>query len=180
MDRCTSGAREKSVQDRSHKLFFLTATAFMCAASIYGSQAGPTMLLSEDGPNFRSAELVPAGMPPLAQLAIFTMSGPEDTPREGNSAPQGTATIIPNATSCPVDGRALVSPPSVNSAIGSRTPIEKTLSPSQALSDAAIGTGSSCPSPRLDAGKAENLTPRGILSASPPRANTLSGPVISH
>jgi hypothetical protein len=171
------------VQDRSHKLFFLTATAFMCAASIYGSQAGPTMLLADDQPSLVSAhDNAPVGTHGMVELAMFAKSEStgHDALTDEHSAPQGTATVVPNPASCPANGKALVSPPTVNSAIGSLTPIEKSLSPSQTLSDAAIGTGSRCPPLRQDAGKAENLTSHGIPASIPQVTNTLSGPVIAH
>ena len=37
------------MQDRSHKLVFLGLTALMSAAAFYGSEIGPTLLITNDG-----------------------------------------------------------------------------------------------------------------------------------
>src|SRR5258705_8899768 len=46
------------MQDHSHKLLFLGLTGLMSIAALYGSEAGPTLLVGTDGsPPARSASL---------------------------------------------------------------------------------------------------------------------------
>jgi len=48
------------MQDHSHKLLFLGLTGLMSVAALYGSEAGPTLLVgTDDSPPARSASLTP-------------------------------------------------------------------------------------------------------------------------
>lgn len=146
------------MQDHSHRLLFLGATGLMCAAAVYGSQAGPALLLPPD----RSASSIETLFEPwtetqgiVRQVSFQTSETAAQTdanlPPDAAQQP-GTASVVPNNTSCPAaDAAALVSPPSVNGVIGSPTPLEKTALPRQGLAGASLGTGSSCPPARGDA-----------------------------
>jgi hypothetical protein len=144
------------MQDHSHRFLFLGATAIMCAVAVYGSQAGPAMLLPEDRPasTIAQAPFVASteAHGPLRRVSFRTSeSAPQthtDSPLDEAAQP-GTASVVPNDASCPAaDAAALISPPSVGGAIGSPTPIERTVLPRQGLTGAALGTGSSCPPAR--------------------------------
>ena len=162
------------MQDHSHKFFFLAATGVMCAAAMYGSQAGPSLLLPLEPPQFLSAEasMVASQRPHgLAQAVSFTASDVAqkgETAAANESGPPGNATVVPNSTSCPEsDASALVSPPSVNGAIGSPKPAEGVSTPN----DASLGTGSSCPPARKDAGIEVKSLPLAAIAAQPGATN---------
>jgi hypothetical protein len=82
--------------------------------------------------------------------------------------------VVPNRSSCPAaDASALVSPPTVNGAIGSPTPLETAAPPAQIATDAALGTGSSCPPPRQDTHIAAKAQLPGAASPHPQGENAL-------
>jgi hypothetical protein len=148
------------MQDQSHRLFFLAATAAMCAASLYGSQAGPMLFLPGARPGLAvsRADITPAAVGQgLARAVNFLASA--DSHNQSGEAPtaeetlRNTATIVPNKTSCLPNGGALVSPPAVNSAIGNVG--GAAARPAQIPTDAVLGTGSSCPPARGEIGLVE-------------------------
>jgi hypothetical protein len=169
------------MQDHSHRFLFLSATALMCAALVYGSRAGPTLLLP-DVPPPQSAIAKPPTVSSAAHGAVRSVSfrTSEAAPQTNGNSPvdeatqPGTASVVPNDASCPAaDAAALVSPPSVNAGIGSPTPIERTALPRQGLTGAALGTGSSCPPGRNNdaahkkpSAAADSLTPHGAGALS--------------
>ena len=58
------------MQDRSHKLVFLVLTALMSAAAFYGSETGPTLLITNDGfPPASLNQIDPFKAPFAAKLA---------------------------------------------------------------------------------------------------------------
>jgi hypothetical protein len=143
------------MQGNSHRLLFLGATAIMCAVALYGSQAGPTLLLPPDKSASRNETPFADWKEEHGTLRHVKFETTDAAQTGVNSsaleeAPMpGAVSVVPNGTSCPAaDAAALVSPPSVNAAIGSPTPIEKTALPRQGLVGAALGTGSSCPPAR--------------------------------
>lgn len=167
------------MQDHSHKFFFLAATGLMCAATMYGSEAWPSFLLPEDRVETSIAESPDSAAGRslgLAQAVSFRTS--DTLPREETTpiiaaSPPSTATVVPNRTSCPADADALLSPPSVNGAIASPTPAERPAPPTQALTGAALGTGSSCPPARPDTGLAAETPAPPSASLNSQAANRL-------
>jgi hypothetical protein len=139
------------MQDHSHKFLFLGVTAVMCAAAVYGSEAGPALLLPADKPisSLEAPFAVPTGTQGGVQAVSFrTSEAPpsQATPQLDEAQQRGAASVMPNSDSCPAaDAAALVAPPSVNGAIGSPTPLEKAALPRQGLTGPTLGTGSSCP-----------------------------------
>jgi hypothetical protein len=179
------------MQDHSHKFIFLALTGAMCAASLYGSQAGPSLFLSDTRPVFAVAEaLMTSGGPHgFAHAAPFSQVGftaeaaqlNEETPTDDVVPPTdtavskpSTATVVPNKSSCPAaDASALVSPPTVNGAIGSPTPLETAAPSAQIATDAVLGTGSSCPPVRHDTHMAPKAPLPGAISPNPRADNAL-------
>jgi len=163
------------MQDHSHRLLFLGATGLMCAAAIYASQAVPALLAPSD----TTAATMPFETSSETQSAVSEVSftpSPSASPTEENvaneSEQQGSASVVPNNRSCPAaDVAALVSPPSVNGAIGSPTPLENNTLPRQGLTGTALGTGSGCPPARdVSAPKiptAADAPPRNAAAALP-------------
>jgi hypothetical protein len=175
------------MQDRSHRFLFLSATAIMCAAAVYGSQAGPTLLLPDrpmpaivQTPFAASSETHGAaqsvGFVHAVGFRTSEIASQTDPDSPGNErAEPSTASVVPNDASCPAaNAAALVSPPTVNSAIGSPTPIERTVLPRQGLTGAALGTGSSCP-PGRDDGALQKVPSAAGDSRNPKGASALSG-----
>ena len=173
------------MQDHSHRFLFLSATALMCAAVVYGSRAGPTLLLPDVAMQFAVAKTptVSSDGHGAVQSVSFRTSetATSETARQTSANPPvdeaaqpGTASVVPNDASCPAaDAAALVSPPSVNAAVVSSTPIERTAPPRQGLTGAALGTGSSCP-PGRDNGAAHKLPSAAADSLTPKGAGALS------
>jgi hypothetical protein len=69
------------MQDHSHKLLFLGLTGLMSIAALYGSEAGPTLLVDTDG-----------ARPALS--ASFTRS-------EERASPFAAAKLAPHTANCP-------------------------------------------------------------------------------
>jgi hypothetical protein len=169
--------------DHSHRFLFLGATAVMCAAVVYGSQAGPALLLPEDRPGSSIAQApFVASTEVLGALRSVSFRTSESAPQTHADSPldeaaqPGTASVVPNNASCPAaDAAALISPPSVNGAIGSQTPIERSVLPRQGLTGAALGTGSSCP-PAHDA-SVQKIPSAAADSLNRRAAGALPGPV---
>ena len=175
------------MQDHSHRFLFLSATAMMCAAAVYGSQAGPTLLLPDrptpaiaQSPFVASSETHGAAQSVGFVHAVgfrTSQTAPQTDadPPVNERAEPSTASVVPNDASCPAaNAAALLSPPTVNSAIGSPTPIERTALPRQGLTGAALGTGSSCP-PGHDDGTVQKLPSAAGDSRNPKGASALSG-----
>jgi hypothetical protein len=175
------------MQDHSHKLLFLALTGAMCAASLYGSQAGPSLFLSDTVPEVTVAEssIASGGRHGFAHAVAFrtaqtgsqneeTSTDEVATPSAATAVPKpSTASVVPNKSSCPAaDAGALVSPPTVNGAIGSPTPLETARS-AQIATDAVLGTGSSCPPARHESDLAATPLP-GAISANPQGPNALT------
>jgi hypothetical protein len=124
------------MQDHSHKMLFLGASALMCAAAMFGSQAGPWLLVNEQG--------APVQFASDTGLRSDADGGSVFLPVADVQNHRSTATIVPNGTSCPAGNAArLISPAGV--------PPTGTPTPQPPLqSGATLGTGSSCPPPRAD------------------------------
>jgi len=133
------------MQDRSHKLLFLGASALMCAASMLGSQAGPWLLVDDNA--FPAVSFSPLHRTQFASdtgLIRDSHARPVFI-RVANVETRGsTATIVPNGASCPAANAARMITP------GSAPPTASAPQP-PLQSDAALGTGSSCPPARADA-----------------------------
>jgi hypothetical protein len=137
------------MRDHSHRFLFLAATGLMCATTILGSQFGPSLLLPD---NRSAAPYAAAGVvgtqPGNALIQTVNLSTPGSRSPGGESVvnkanPSGTASVVPNRNSCPAaDAATLLSPPTANGAIGSPPPVEQNAAP---ITDAELGTGSSCP-----------------------------------
>jgi len=138
------------MQDTSNRLLFLALTGAMCAAAMYGSEAGPVLFAT-------AASVQPAhAEAPDAAPIVFTAPMPDRKQSEPSrqSPPThdlGTATVVPNGTSCPGPAaRALVSPPAAGPKPAAGQSMSKfTAPPSQ---PASPGTGSGCPPTQADAG----------------------------
>ena len=168
------------MQDHSHRLLFLAATGLMCAVTVYGSQAGPGLLLPDSSSAMTAQFDEPIKGSSSARLSqaisfqtLQSSDQTEDTTTANEKGERSTASVVPNDASCPAaNAAALVSPPSVNSVIGSPTPIEKTALPRQGLTGTALGTGSSCP-PRHDV-QTPNLPSTAADSLNSKDGNALS------
>ena len=165
------------MQDHSHRFLFLAATGVMCAISVYASQAGPTLLL----PDRFGASTAPVSeetdSASLRQPIRFQKLESESQTADVAPANQteSSASVVPNDASCPAaNAAALVSPPTVNTVIGSPTPIERTALPRQGLAGPALGTGSSCP-PRRDIETPRALSATDGTSLNPKDRSALSG-----
>jgi hypothetical protein len=168
------------MQDHSHRFLFLSATALMCAAVVYGSRAGPTLLLPDAPPQSAVAKTPTVSRDAHGAVQSVSFRTSETAPQTNANPPvdeaaqPGTASVVPNDASCPAsDAAALVSPPSVNAVIGSQTPIKRTALSRQGLTGAALGTGSSCPPGRdneaahkMPSAAADLLTPKGAGALS--------------
>jgi len=136
------------MQDHSHKLLFLGASALMCSAAMFGAQAGPGLPVDNNSfPAVTDAGLLSdtGARPAVLRVVNVETRG-------------GTATIVPNGTSCPAANAAkLVAPSGTPSAAAPRSqpPLQ---------SDAVLGTGSSCPPVRADA---RTDVSQGISPATP-------------
>ena len=142
------------MQDPSHRLLFLAGTGVMCALAMYASQAGPLFLLDEataaPGDRVLSVYDLRAIIP--ASFSAEPSAG-ERVAEGGAQKPAGTASVVPNGTSCPAaNAIALLSPPSVNSAIGKPKPGEITAAQLPTSTGTPLGAGSNCPPARADAG----------------------------
>jgi hypothetical protein len=174
------------MQDHSHRFLFLAATGLMCAMSVYGSQAGPTLLLperfnaataDETSSSAPSAILAATHAQPIVFRTAEADAATEDVARSEEQTEHSSASVVPNDASCPADdAAALVSPPSVNGAIGSPTPIEKAALPREGLTGATLGTGSSCP-PRHGVETARKSPSAAADSLNPKDRSALSAGV---
>jgi hypothetical protein len=157
------------MQDHSHRLLFLAATGAMCAVISYGSRTVPNLLLSDD----RAGTGATIATKAFVRAANFAPSEPPAAADEpaANSLPQSTATVVPNRTSCPDAGaNALLSPPAINGVMGKPTPAERSAAATRPITDAALGTGSSCP-----------IASQGEISArSPAPAADIPHPIVAN
>jgi|SRR5882672_3694796 len=64
------------MRDRSHKLVFLGLTALMSAAAVYGSETGPTLLISKDVP----PSVAGAGFTPADEHGLLDRTELSKTP----------------------------------------------------------------------------------------------------
>ena len=134
------------MHDHSHKLLFLGASALMCAAGLYASQAGPWLAI--DDSLAPAASFSPIHRTQFASDA--SARGVSDArqvflPVANVETHANTATIMPNGTSCPAANAARLVTPDGALPAGApppRPPLQ---------TDAALGTGSSCPPARADA-----------------------------
>jgi len=89
------------MQDHSHKLLFLGLTGLMSVAALYGSEAGPTLLVGADGAQSMSASL---------------------TPSEERASPVIAAKLAPQAPNCPGSANAPSAPCAATSKIALSRP----------------------------------------------------------
>jgi hypothetical protein len=90
------------MQDHSHKLLFLGLTGLMSVAALYGSEAGPTLLVSTDG----------------AQPAVSASLNRS----EGRASPVMAAKLAPQSLGCPGTAHELSSPCAAKSEISLSSP----------------------------------------------------------
>jgi hypothetical protein len=159
---------EDAVHDRSHKLLFAVGCASMCAAVLYASQTMPALL----GPPAQRAASVATG-PELrdfhsgsADQSIAFVSAEENRGTSpagaGDDRSPSTATVLPNATSCPsADLGALASRPAQRPV--ETPPLAATPAQPPLQSGAALGTGSSCPPQRSNT----RVVPPGAVAGRP-------------
>jgi len=89
------------MQDHSHKFLFLALTGVMSAAALYGSQAGPTLLMGNEAPPAAQALAVQNEVA-SSDRAVLTRGNEEWTCGE-------TATDI--STLCPAKSKVSLSTP---------------------------------------------------------------------
>jgi len=159
----------KQMQDHFHRFLFLAATGAMCAVISYGSRTVPNLLLS-DGRAGAGTAISTTAFVRAANFAPSETPSAADEPA-ANSVPRPTATIVPNRTSCPDAGaNALLSPPAINGVMGKPTPAERGASATRPITDAALGTGSSCP-----------IASQGEISArSPASSADIPHPIVAN
>jgi len=63
------------MQDHSHKFLFLALTGVMSAAALYGSQAGPTLLMGNDPAPAAQAFATQHEVPTLSRAVLATEPG---------------------------------------------------------------------------------------------------------
>ena len=118
-----------------------------------GAQWAPSLLLPDDRADVAVTMSSIATQPERGFVRAVNLEtspprlhGDEARADAATAAPSsGTASVVPNRVSCPAaDAAALLSPLTVNGAVGSPTPAERP------AADAVVGTGSSCPPARRE------------------------------
>jgi hypothetical protein len=159
---------EDAVHDRSHKLLFAVGCASMCAALLYASQTMPALL----GPPAQRAASVATG-PELrdfhsgsADQSIAFVSAEENRGTSpagaGDDRSPSTATVLPNATSCPSADLGALAPRPVQPPVET-APVDAGPAQAPMQSGAALGTGSGCPPQPSDA----RVAPAAPVTARP-------------
>ena len=90
------------MQDHSHKLLFLGLTGLMSVAALYGSEAGPTLLVGADGPQ------------PVLSASL--------TRSEERASPLVAAKLAPQTPNCPGAADELTAPCAATSKIALSSP----------------------------------------------------------
>jgi hypothetical protein len=144
--------------DMSRKWLFYTATALICALSFAGSRLAHTQSADPLAPAFGAPRQLT--LPPS-----FLADAPNNEAIEG---PDGTASVVPNARSCPAAILAAILTPS-----GAHKAIP---GPSR-VTGAALGTGAGCPPTNADTSPVQALV--APLRATEPALPALPGtPII--
>jgi hypothetical protein len=134
------------MRSNPHKFLFFTATAMMCAVSFAGSMLAQAETTETLAPAFS------AGPRQLSLPPGFKLETPVNEAIEG---PDSTASIMPNARSCPANLAQILTPFGAHKADPARA------------TGAALGTGMGCPSSPPDV-KAP------VLAAVPASQNPLT------
>ena len=131
------------MQDHSHKLMFIAATA-MWALVFYGSEAATAMIASDSG---------------AATAAISQAGHTRPSPTQHGDS------VVPNSASCPA-ADMLAAPPRVNDRIGNGEAGAGPAVGSQARTH-ELGTGSPCPQQSADAARAKTPSLPGLGAPAP-------------
>ena len=82
------------MQDHSHRFLFLGLTGVMSAAALWGSEAGPTLMVGKDA----TPLAINASFTPRAERDALTATAPSKTPIAAKLAPDAPCSTASEAS----------------------------------------------------------------------------------
>ena len=83
------------MQDHSHRFLFLGLTGLMSAAALWGSEAGPTLMVGKDA----TPQAIHAGVTPRDERDALTAAAPSKAPIAAKLAPDASCSAAASEAS---------------------------------------------------------------------------------